>query len=799
MSGARVGGLAYSALLIIPGIVAATGDEFSYYVGQSVCLECHAPGGAASACGVDPIPKHGQSFDALTREEASHIAALCGVSCPPTESQICLGCHATAATTGPRWTKPTFDVNDGVQCESCHGAGSIHVESFRTSRAGEPVQSAARLRIPDSDSCSACHRERASHRVVLEEGYRRPAADQQYRTPVSLAISPDGGQLYVVCERSDSLVEVDTRSGTLLGEVAVGHRPSDVALGPDGRTIYVTNRFSNTLSLIDSSTRKVITGIPVGHEPHGVLTDASGDRIYVLNTGQDSVSVLSAKERRETHRLTTGPGPWSIARSPDGSSLYVTHVRPYPGPFLTPLHSEITVIETKRGVVAARPVVAEANGLEGIASVPGHGVALFTLMRTKNLVPLTRLGQGWAITNGLGLLWPDGRVDQVLLDEPAASFADPGDVAVSPDGRFALVTSGGGNEVAVVDVGKLIQFVTSNSDLRRREVLPNHMGSGTDFVVRRISVGKNPRAVVFSPDGRFAYVANALDDSITVLETGGFTVTRVIDLGGPSEVTETRWGEQLFHDARITFGGQFSCRSCHPDGHINGLTFDIEADGIGMHPSDNRTLRGIFDTAPFKWEGTNPSLERQCGPRLAVFFTRLAPFTPSELSALTKYIRTIERPPNPYRSPEGLTVSQRRGQIVFERTTTNNGEPLPVGKRCVTCHSGPYATSRTSADVGTTMWFDVPISSEVPDVDFDDIEQYGAMGLYYFVDAGIPTKSFDVPHLTNIFDSAPYLHNGVAPTLELIWTRFDVLGKHGMTGDLSRRQFNDLIEYLKGL
>ena len=32
---------------------------------------------------------------------------------------------------------------------------------------------------------------------------------------------------------------------------------------------------------------------------------------------------------------------------------------------------------------------------------------------------------------------------------------------------------------------------------------------------------------------------------------------------------------------------------------------------------------------------------------------------------------------------------------------------------------------------------------------------------------------FDTPHLNNIYDSAPYLHNGMADTLEEIWTRFN--------------------------
>ena len=78
---------------------------------------------------------------------------------------------------------------------------------------------------------------------------------------------------------------------------------------------------------------------------------------------------------------------------------------------------------------------------------------------------------------------------------------------------------------------------------------------------------------------------------------------------------------------------------------------------------DNRTLRGVLDMAPFKWEGTNPSLPRQCGPRLAVFFTRIQPFNPEELSALTNYIATIPRPPNRYRPLGGELTEQQAQQL----------------------------------------------------------------------------------------------------------------------------------------
>jgi cytochrome c peroxidase len=264
-------------------------------------------------------------------------------------------------------------------------------------------------------------------------------------------------------------------------------------------------------------------------------------------------------------------------------------------------------------------------------------------------------------------------------------------------------------------------------------------------------------------------VANALDDSLTVIDTKQFEAIDRVDLGGPREITQVRWGEQLFHSAEISFQRQFSCHSCHPDGHVDGITYDIEPDGIGVDPVDNRTLRGIYDTDPFKWSGKNPSLQRQCGPRLAVFFTRVEPFKPDELSALESYIRTIPRPPNRHR-PLGapLTEAQRRGKAIFERTMTNDGRIIPTDDRCVTCHFPPMYTDRTKRDVGTKMRLD----------------SHG---------------TFDVPHLTNIYASPPYLHNGIADTLEEIWTRFNPDDKHGITNDLTKDQLNDLIEYLKTL
>jgi len=771
--------------------------DFSYFVGQRVCLECHAPPGNDEPCSYEDVHKHAKSYDLLSKLAAPNIAALSGIFTDPRESRICLGCHATSAEEGPRWTRATFHIEDGVQCESCHGPGSLHTDAAFASRPSLGAKTNPWIRAGDRNRCADCHVKRASHQEVLESGFKLAPEDREYKTPVSLAVAPDGARLYVVCQQSDSLIVVDLAREKVVKEIAVGRRPHGVAISADGRSVFVSNRLSDTLSVIDADRLEVVSEIPVGHDPHGVRCDSTGDRVVVANTGENTVSVVNVAERREEKRLVAGAGPWSVTASPDRGAFLVTNVRPNLGRFRDPPVSEITVVDAQQLKVIAHRLTPEANMMTGIAAAPSRNIALFTLLRTKNLIPITRVAQGWVITNGLGVLRPSGRIDQVLLDEPDAYFADPTAVAIDPTGRYALVTGGGVNEAAVVDVDRLLSVIDEATEQDRTEVLPNHLGTSGRFVVKRLAVGRNPRDVVYRPDGRFAYVANALDDTVSVLDTSDYAVTKTIELGGPDGVTQLRLGERLFHSAEATFARQFSCRGCHPDGHDNGLTFDIEADGLGQSPVDNRSLRGVMDTAPFKWEGTNPTLVRQCGPRFAMFFTRTTPYTLEQVTALARYEGTIEELPNRHRSPDGLSPRQRRGKALFDRIATNDGTSLAPTQQCAFCHAGPYRTNHRTTSVGTVMWFDDVVDVPIPDL--FDADEFGDLGSYYFIDVGTPALFFDVPHLRNLSDTAPYLHNGGANTLEEIWTRFNMTNRHGVTSDLTREQFNDLMAYLRAL
>jgi YVTN family beta-propeller protein len=396
-------------------------------------------------------------------------------------------------------------------------------------------------------------------------------------------------------------------------------------------------------------------------------------------------------------------------------------------------------------------------------------------VRPKNLGPLIQVSQGWVLTHGMAVVRPARReatgealskVTEVLLDDIDYYFAGNDGVAFTPDGRRAAVTSSEADTVSILDTAKLARRLQQAP----AEELADRLDSAASFVVARLGTGYNPASVVTSPDGRWAYVANRLDDSLTIVDMAQAKVAATISLGGPQEITPLRRGEQLFHAAKYCFQGQFACATCHPNSHLDGLAWNLETPQLGRDRVANRTLRGIRETAPYKWNGHNPDLATQCGPRIAKFLFRSEGFDAQELEALVAYVNNIPLAPNRHIAADGqLTEAQERGKAIFYRDHTNDGRAIPIQNRCYVCHPAEtHYTNRISTGV----------RSATP---------YDTSGL------------FDTPQLDRVYEDAPYLHNGEALTLEEIWTVFNNYDTHGITSDMGKEQLNDLIEFLKSL
>jgi YVTN family beta-propeller protein len=604
----------------------------------------------------------------------------------------------------------------------------------------------------------------------------KPAAPQsaaennkRYLSPIEMAFSPDGRLLYVVCEASDELRVVDIQSGKVMNAVPVGRVPRGIVLSPDGRQIYVTNAWSDAVSVIDAATLKVVRTLPTGFEPTGIVCDRSCETLYVANRLSSDISAIDVKSGQEIKRLLAGRGASYLALSPDGKWVYGTHIYPNPVAFRTPPNSEITVIDTARQAVVERKRLHNVAGVFHVALSADGKLGAAAQLRPKNLIPLAHVEHGWVFGDSLTLFGDDvGGTVQVPIDELDRYYALPWAVAITPDKSKMFVTTAGSENVTVIDVRKLLDFTHARRQPAVNDLV-NDLSAAANYVTARIPVGHNPRGALLAQDGKRLYVANRLDDNISVIDTSTDKVVSTIDLGGLKTINPLRRGEQIFFTADYAFQGQFGCANCHLDATIDGLQWDLEPDGFGKDIVDNRSLENLAGTEPFKWNGANPDMPTECGPRVEKYFFRSQSYTQQELTDLVTFVYSLPYRPNRYRLANGeLTPAQERGKSIFERTKYKSGRPIPEKNQCAYCHSGPKYTNQQQLDVGTGKSTD-----RLPLV--------------------------DVPQLPNVAYSAPYLHDGSARSLEEIWTVFNPKDTHGVSNDLTKDELNDLIEYLKTL
>jgi hypothetical protein len=88
------------------------------YVGVKMCKACHQSEKQGKQFDVWQKSKHAEAFKTLSSDTANAIAKAKGLKKTAAESPECLECHAI--TSDAKLTP------DGVQCESCHGAGSAY-------------------------------------------------------------------------------------------------------------------------------------------------------------------------------------------------------------------------------------------------------------------------------------------------------------------------------------------------------------------------------------------------------------------------------------------------------------------------------------------------------------------------------------------------------------------------------------------------------------------------------------------------------------------------------------------------
>ncbi len=145
--------------------VSMAGTDKHQYVGVQVCSTCHKSEKNGEQFQKWQASKHSQAMKVLETPDADKIAAAHGVKGKAGEAKECLECHQTANDVPASLLGPKFSKEDGVQCESCHGAGNDY-KTMATMKDHQKATAAGLTVLSVNDGsaeklCETCHNKKS--------------------------------------------------------------------------------------------------------------------------------------------------------------------------------------------------------------------------------------------------------------------------------------------------------------------------------------------------------------------------------------------------------------------------------------------------------------------------------------------------------------------------------------------------------------------------------------------------------------------------------------------------------------
>jgi YVTN family beta-propeller protein len=115
------------------------------------------------------------------------------------------------------------------------------------------------------------------------------------KTPVDLALKPDGGELVVTNFDSDNISIIETSTNEVGGSYLIGTHPTRGLVTSDSSRLYVSNFGSNTIAVYDIDIGKLIATLPVGSHPDGLALSRSENYLLVLDSQSGDVTVIQKR------------------------------------------------------------------------------------------------------------------------------------------------------------------------------------------------------------------------------------------------------------------------------------------------------------------------------------------------------------------------------------------------------------------------------------------------------------------------------------------------------------------------
>jgi YVTN family beta-propeller protein len=313
----------------------------------------------------------------------------------------------------------------------------------------------------------------------------------------ALAGSPLHGSSKVVIVQTNSAGDnihiIDPATNKVIGQIEGIEVNHGAAVAPDGSRIYISNEAMSTLDIVDGKTLKVIKQVKLSGHPNNLAVGRDGKRVYVgIIQAPGGVDVIDTASMTNIKTLPTKGTIHNAYVTPDGKYVVAGSIQ----------GKTINVFDEKTGEPAwtlemdlgIRPMTFSSNP-------DGSTQFLFTQLTGFNGFAAIDFATHKEVKRVKNPDLPPGRSTVPEGSDPSHGMA------VTADQKTLVVCS------------RLNNALYSYS-------LPDMTNIGTVFLG-----GKGAAWVTLTPDGKKAYVANAVTDDVSVIEVATMKEVALIPVG----------------------------------------------------------------------------------------------------------------------------------------------------------------------------------------------------------------------------------------------------------------------------
>jgi DNA-binding beta-propeller fold protein YncE len=120
------------------------------------------------------------------------------------------------------------------------------------------------------------------------------------RTPVSLTLKPDGGEMVVCNFDSDSISMIETANDEVGSSQEIGQHPSHAVVTLDNSRLYVSNFGSNSVAVYDIDIGRRLMTLNVGSRPDSLVLTPDQHYLLVADTESGDVTVIQKRQPKRT-------------------------------------------------------------------------------------------------------------------------------------------------------------------------------------------------------------------------------------------------------------------------------------------------------------------------------------------------------------------------------------------------------------------------------------------------------------------------------------------------------------------